>query len=115
MIPKNTFADGLRYAAMIAGDFDPFTEMWSKEDRVKSEYVLDLLHKRLLAVADEYAPAEPEVRVGGEPPELEIGMVVTYESSGIVYRSLVPCSPCPCPNLVEVRAPWGGPVIWRAR
>ncbi len=119
MIPKDTFADGLRYAARIAGDFDPFTEMWSVEDRHAGERALDLLEKRLNEVADQYAPGPvtaPEVRIGGEPPKLEIGMVVEYRLGDVVFTSLVDVLPNPHgPKLIEVRAPWGGPVIWRAK
>lgn len=54
--------------------------------------------------------AAPTVRTGGNPPAPEIGMVYT---SGAVT-----CMVCALPhrwpdNVTEVRAPWGGAVVWR--
>lgn len=133
MIPKNTFADGVRYAALIVGDFDPFDSKWSEEEQRVGERVLDLLHARLNEVADQYATEadahlvdqmavelikdQPKVRVGGEPPELEIGMIIgeKHPSDTGVLMSLVVDLYHFHPHLVEVRAPWGGPVIWRAK
>lgn len=59
------------------------------------------------------ASSEPEVpvRIGGDPPAPEIGMVFVYANSKVVVSAL-PWS-WGASNPFEVRAPWGGPVIWR--
>lgn len=62
------------------------------------------------AAVDTGAEAVPTPRTGGDPPEPEIGMVYTFDK----WTAMVCALPCPWPNdMKEVRAPWGGPVIWR--
>lgn len=52
----------------------------------------------------------PTVRVGGYPPAPEIGMV--YRNGD--YALMVNALPWTWPSgLTEIRAPWGGPVVWR--
>lgn len=56
------------------------------------------------------AEAESRVKVGGNPPEPEIGMVYRW----IGVTRMVTGYPFEWPsNLAEIRAPWGGPVVWR--
>ena len=50
------------------------------------------------------------VRIGGDPPALEVGMVYTDGN----VTSVVTATPWPTgASVTEVRAPWGGPVVWR--
>lgn len=72
------------------------------------------LEKRLAIVQEErkrlLAEAESRVKVGGNPPAPEIGMVYRWQGMTFLITGL----PFEWPaDTKEIRAPWGGPVVWR--
>jgi len=63
-----------------------------------------------LVFTPDSAPKPPTPRTGGNPPEPEIGMV--YRGPG--YAGVLTSLPWFwAADVSEVRAPWGGPVVWR--
>lgn len=58
---------------------------------------------------------EPECRIGGSPPELVCGMVVHVDEESAGCLVTVDDENFDGCTITEVRAPWGGPTIWRAK